>query len=283
MSARRVAVVTDTTSSRFYFGLWQRYYGAQFGPENLFVVTSDSGLSEFRPLPLGGVWHVTHAYDDAARARTMSAAVSFLLTSYDYVIRVDVDEFLVPDPRKYPSLRDYVEKLTRPYVTARGLNVYQAPDERPIDLEKPILVTQRRFVRAETALNKTCVTAIALDWGLGMHFASVYPCLGELFLFHLKRADIDMLVSWGEWMLPQVKGNSDLEKYYGQTRNSYMDTNKATLNQPLVRGWDVLFNDGLDKQFLDGITYDAANKRYRGPFHSTSTCILVPDQFTGTL
>lgn len=283
MCAKRVAVITDTTSSAFYFDLWQRYYGAQFGVENLFVVTSLGSLAEFRSLALGGVWHSTHDYDDRARARTMSAAVTFLLTSYQYVVRVDVDEFLVPDPRRYNGLSDYIEKLERPYVTARGLNIYQAPGVLPIEFERSILVTQRRIARAETALNKTCVTSIPMDWGLGMHFASVYPCLGELFLFHLKRADIEMLVAWGDWMLPQVRGNGELEKYYGQTREDYLNTNKATLNYPLMDGWDALFNAQLDRKFLDSVNYDAANRRYRGPFHSAPHCILVPDEFAGTL
>ena len=212
MPIRKIAAITDTTSSQFYFRLWKDYYGKQFGLENLFVVTSLSSMDEFRSLPLGGVWHVTHDYDDAARSRTMSAAVALLLTSYNYVIRVDVDEFLVPNPRRYSSLRDYVDDLSRSYVTARGFNIYQAPGEAPLELDKPILVSQRRMARAETALNKTCITSIALEWGLGMHFASVYPSLGDLFLFHLKRADVEMLVSWGRWMLPQVKGNKELEK-----------------------------------------------------------------------
>jgi hypothetical protein len=132
-------------------------------------------------------------------------------------------------------------------------------------------------------LNKTCITAIPLDWGLGMHFASVYPSLGELFLFHLKRADIEMLVSWGNWMLPQVKGNRELERYYGQTREDYIKTNNAILSQPAIQGWDALIDAQFDRQFLDHINYDAANRRYRGPFHSAPHCVLVPEQFAGRL
>ena len=116
-----------------------------------------------------------------------------------------------------------------------------------------------------------------------MHFASVYPSLGDLFLFHLKRADVEMLVSWGRWMLPQVKGNKELEKSDGQTRDDYLNTNKAVLDHPLAAGWDALFDIKLEREFLSNIAYDAMNKRYRGPFQSASSCFLLPDELGGIL
>ena len=85
MVERHVAVVTDTTSSQFYFPRWYNYYCGQFGKENLFVVTSQNGLAEFEKFDLGGVWSIAHRYDDGARALTMGSAVKLLLTDYDYV------------------------------------------------------------------------------------------------------------------------------------------------------------------------------------------------------
>jgi hypothetical protein len=283
MADRNVAVVTDTTSGGFYFDLWYHYYGQQFGVENLFVVTSLDGLDDFRSRNLGGLWHVTHAYDDGARARTMSSAVSLLLTSYVYVIRVDVDEFLIPDLRKFSGLKDYIDRLTQPYVTARGFNVYEAEGDAPIDFSRQILVKQRRTVRAETAMNKTCITSVPIKWGLGMHFASVYPVFGDIFLFHMKRADVETLVSWGIWMLPKVAGNQELVKYYGQTREEYIAFNRAVLSRPLLTGWDALVDLNLEEQFIRGIKYDAGNKRYRGGFQSGAKCILIPQEFEGVL
>ena len=93
MSGKSVAVLTDSSSAGFYFPLWHRYYSVQFGANNLFVITSPDAMSEFRDLELGGIWRVTNLYDDQARARTLTSAVSLLLTTYDLVIRVDVDEF----------------------------------------------------------------------------------------------------------------------------------------------------------------------------------------------
>jgi hypothetical protein len=278
---KRVAVVTDTTNSGFHFPRWYKYYSEQFGPENLFVFTSSKGIEGFRSIKLGGLWHVNSDYNDSIRARTMSAASSLLLTDYDWVVRVDVDEFLVPDLRHFRNLREYVLLLKKPYVTARGYNLYEAPDDPKIDETKPLLLAQRRFARAETAMNKTCITSVPIDWGLGFHFCSVHPVLDEIYLLHLKRAHLDMLVEWSAWMLPQVRGDKALEVYYQQSREKYVAANREVLLGPPVNGWEAMVDAKIDGSFLESIVYDAANKRYRGAFNASRNIVMLPDEFEG--
>lgn len=50
----RVAVVTDAISAEQYFPIWHRYYGSQFGPENIFLFSYQENVGEFRSFTLGG-------------------------------------------------------------------------------------------------------------------------------------------------------------------------------------------------------------------------------------
>ncbi len=159
----RTAVITDAVSAEFYFPCWHKYYASQFGVENLYVVTYDGLRAEFKGFDLGGVWE-TKAYNNDLRIKIISGLVNVLLEQYDYVIRVDTDEFIAADPRAFASLADYMGTLERPYVTAMGYDVVPARDDKDLVLDDPILLTQRRLAYPYDALNKTCITGIPLTW-----------------------------------------------------------------------------------------------------------------------
>jgi hypothetical protein len=190
----RVAVLTDAVSSEFYFPCWHRYYASQFGSENLYVVTFGGLTADFRQFGLGGVWE-TKVYNNDLRVKIIAGLVNVLLEQYDYVIRVDTDEFLVPDPRAFESLADYLRRLERPYVTAMGYDVIPARDDQHLVLDQPILVNQRSLAYPYDALNKTCITNVAMTWAPGFHFCSAFPMFQRLYLFHMKRADLEQFPS----------------------------------------------------------------------------------------
>ena len=53
----------------------------------------------------------------------MSGLASSLLKFYDIIIKVDIDEIIVIDSRKYENLIDYFVQNTSNSYTAIGLNV----------------------------------------------------------------------------------------------------------------------------------------------------------------
>jgi hypothetical protein len=87
----------------------------------LHLVTYRGKSSEFFSFKLGGLLELPIDYNDERRARVNSSLTSTLLLNYDVIVRCDVDEFIIPDPRKYKSLREYIERLERYYVTALGI------------------------------------------------------------------------------------------------------------------------------------------------------------------
>ncbi len=189
----RIAAFTMAYNEPVFLPLWKAHYGQQLGLENIFCIdhgsddgsTDNPGISVLR-IPRGKL-------DEDERAAFVSRFHASLLVYYDAVIFTDCDEFLVPDPRLYTGLRDFVERRCDTTNTAVGLNVLHAPDqEAPVDLYKPVF-TQRSFVRFHGLYCKTLVSRVPIAWKPGFHACDFAPRVDTgLYLFHLKYMDLSL-------------------------------------------------------------------------------------------
>jgi hypothetical protein len=178
--------------------LWVEHYAGQVGMDNLFVFddgttdgsTDDLPCTVHRLPQLPG-----RAGFERARMGLASGMARGLLAVYDYVVFVDVDEFLVCDPARYADLPDLIARHGRPEVLgAVGLNVVHLPQvEGPLDLTRPIL-EQRSFAKFTPLMCKPAVKRIGADWTDSSHaLRAPYAVDPELFMLHLKFADRDRL------------------------------------------------------------------------------------------
>ena len=188
---RPVAVITDATSPGYVFPHWVRYYGSQFGLGNLYVVTYRGMARRFPKARFGAVVEMDFAYSNVRRATAIADLVATLLRTHGAVIRCDVDEFLVPDPERSPSLADYVQKMPFDHATAMGLDVVELASEAMLDYTSGLLA-QRRFAAKSAAYCKTSIVKAPVRWSVGFHHASVRPRFDHLYLFHMKFADLAM-------------------------------------------------------------------------------------------
>jgi hypothetical protein len=128
----------------------------------------------------------------------VSGMAKGLLAVYDYVVFVDVDEFLVCDPTRYAGLPDLLAQRGRPEaVGAVGLNVVHLPaaEPQPLDLARPIL-EQRSFAKFTPLMCKPSVKRIDAGWTDSSHaLRAPYAVDPDLFLLHLKFADRDRLAA----------------------------------------------------------------------------------------
>jgi hypothetical protein len=208
----------------------------------------------------------------------MTAFVADLLDSHDMVVRVDVDEFLVPDPAKFANLYEYLESWSGTHLTAFGFDILQSPEEPVLDLGRPIL-TQRRFGYALTALNKTCVTRVPLKWGRGFHYCSQPPNFGDLFLFHAKRADIALQAIWNERMRAEARGDQFVDSYYSWDMVKIQEYHESRLRLPLITGPDALVRTDFNRHFLDNIRYVEKLGLFNGPYDIEQVNVVIPDTF----
>jgi hypothetical protein len=174
-----------------FLPLWIKYYGTQFGMESLYIIDhgSDDGSTDHHT-DVNVLRIPRSPMHDKKRAGFLSEFCSSLLNWYDAVIYTDIDEFLIPDPDSYLSLKAFTDQMTADTVTTIGLNVVHVPDiDPPMDVKINILA-QRRWARFVFAMCKPLVTKVPIQWTPGFHSSNQPTNFDRLFLFHLHNFDL---------------------------------------------------------------------------------------------
>lgn len=278
----KVAVLTQSLSSGFYFPVWYSYYSKHCGAENLFVVTQGVTASEFAGFDLGGIIRLPDlAFDEGQRVRFMSKQVAGLLEHYETVITVDSDEILVPDPSLGVDLRDFVNGCVFPYVTSIGIEVFQMPNEPPLNVRDPILLHQRSVAYLNSSLCKTSVTRVNVQWGVGYHYCSLYPAFNNLYLFHLKRADKELQLGWMKHMSRRNISTEQMRTYFAPELERIEASIAAISKRPFSEDDGVLSRKPFFEKFLNKIKYDTRDGIYRGEHFADTHLLKIPDDFRG--
>lgn len=213
----RTAVITFTYNESVNLPIWIRHYGANFGEENLFVADRGSDDGSLQAIGAANLLRLPrNQFDEFEKTSFISHFHRSLLNFYDYVIITDCDELLVPDPQKYPSLRDYVEACSLDYVNCVGLELLHIINaELPIDLTKPML-SQRRYANFRSVSCKPLMSRIPVTWLPGFHCCNHPPRFDpDLYMIHtklmdygvaLRRQQINLTTEWSERSLAQNFG-----------------------------------------------------------------------------
>ncbi len=276
---KRIAIITDAISPNFWFPKWYKYYGDQFGESNIYMVTYQGKSTTFDNYSPGGIWDIPCPYCDELRAKVISALVRTLLLTHDTVIRCDVDEFLVPDLRIYKNLHDYISRSRLPYVTAYGIDVFERDGDAPLDINRPILISQRSHGIAISASHKTAVTTKPLEWASGFHGSTVVPVFDLLYMFHMKFADVDGRSEWLLHMKAGVAEGSSEHTYFSFT-NTQMQAHKNWLSRiPCSpEGWTIMSDAGDREKFLTSVSLSSTGI-YQGQFKDAAVAFIIPEIF----
>lgn len=282
--SRRIAVISDALSKEFIFKTWHEYYGGLFGFSNLFLVTYTGLRQQFEEFKLGGLIELPVAYDDDTRQTFISRMINTLLTSYDMIIRVDVDEFLVVDPQLELSLDSYLYDFSGPYLAARGFDVVQLPEEPYLPaLPDGRILANRSVAYPNTALNKVCVMQVPVHWSGGFHFASVYPKFGPLFMLHMKRLDIGWQLHWYRQMFKNIEHNPNapqsLKDYYSPAEQAVLTYHADISRRPRLTGIESWYRDELMKAYFDTISFQKWSNLYGGNFGHENVIVEIPKEW----
>jgi hypothetical protein len=190
---KSLAMVTMLYNEPDFLPRWLDYYGRQVGLENCYVI--DHGSNDGSTQDLRGANHIRiprSPMDEIKRSAFVSELVNSLLKWFDFVAYTDVDEFLVVDPARFSSLRDYCTKTDHDVTTAFGFNVIHRMHQNvPITAGQTIL-SQRRWLFPNSSMAKPLLTRIPLQWPGGFHSWNGPAVFDGLFNFHLAYFDFDI-------------------------------------------------------------------------------------------
>lgn len=173
---KRIAALTMVRNDDFYLRKWVEYYGRELGKENLWIYFDGTdqtiapfceGTNAFLHEKIGN--QVVAA--EKGRLRFLSErAASLLEQGYDLVIGVDADEFIVVDPKRELSLREYLSaQKIGVSLSALGLDFGQKlGEEGDITGNEPFL-KQRHYAQIGTRYTKPSIVAKPCIWGSGFH------------------------------------------------------------------------------------------------------------------
>ena len=173
---KKIAALTMVRNDDFYLRMWVEYYGAHLGRENLYI-WFDGTDQVIAPFCEG-----THAQlhekigtqvvsAEKGRLKFLSdQAAALLAGGYDLVIGVDADEFVVVDPKRGISLREYLsEQKIGVSLSALGLDFGQKLGEEPDITEDHPFLQQRHYAQIGTRYTKPSIVAKPCVWGSGFH------------------------------------------------------------------------------------------------------------------
>jgi len=195
---KRVAIMTTVRNDTLFLTRWIAYYGGIFGMQNLFVIFD--GHDQTIPIEARAVNTIqlpniprSVIIGEKFRAKASSNFAAALFASYDIVIAMDVDEFIVVDPNLGVTLHDYLSSKDLPSsVSALGLDVIQHVDrEAELDLTKGFLA-QRHFALVSARYTKPNIITKPLRWGAGHHRIKGrnFHIDPNLFMFHFGSVDL---------------------------------------------------------------------------------------------
>ncbi|MGO9302450.1 MAG: glycosyltransferase family 2 protein [Candidatus Korobacteraceae bacterium] len=181
---------------------WLRHYGQHLGPQSLLVI--DHGSDDGSTADLGAASHVRlprndAGYDEGLRVDFVNGLQTSLLKFCDVVLYVDCDEFLVPDPRKFVNLTEYLAGTTADCIRPIGLDiVHNRTEEPPLGSDGAVL-THRGYCKFMLGSCKPAITRVPLRWSVGFHTCNVPAKVDpDLFLVHLKYADYQSAIERAE-------------------------------------------------------------------------------------
>jgi len=286
----RIAAITFCRDEGRMLPLWVKYYGGQFGEDNLYVVddNSEDGSTDDLPCDVLHIPPIRGGKFNTTRMAMVGNLGRSLLELYDVVMFCDTDEFIVPDPDRYAGLAEYVAAQSGlNAVGSLGFNVvHNVGSEPPLDLTQP-LIGQRRLAKFLPLMCKPAIKWVPEHWSAGTHgVRTPYAVDPDLWMFHMKFGDRDHLQEAADHRLRMVEED-------GRSRDTQWRQGGDTLVDLLER-----ITEGADAaqipdfvpptgERLDALVVEDPPGNWRAPKGSQLTLmekralVRIPEKFYG--
>jgi len=188
---KKAAIFTKVKNGHQMIQVWYRYYSQFFTDEDIYLLdigNTDGSIKDFgcNIVKVDPFDFCEDGYLLKSRDLTNSFKTK-LLAEYQYVVYSDYDE-IIYHPK---GLDTYLRSLTADIVSCTGYEIYQTPEEPPIDFQQPILLQRSNWFRC-FYYDKPLITKVDFKWNPGYHtIKDRYNPLSDpdLLLLHLHKID----------------------------------------------------------------------------------------------
>lgn len=228
-----LAVITMTYNENRKLPYWLGHYAAEVGLEHCTVI--DHGSSDGSTDRLHGANRLRlprSPQDNDRRTAMIGDLAAALLRHYAHVAYVDVDELLVADPDRHASLRDYAADIDADAVTAIGVEIVHATGEARLDGHRGI-GEQRAYGLFSSSMCKSSMIGCRVAWAAGFHAHDGPPRFDDLYLFHLRHADLDEALERLEITRSMQWNHDDAGRHQRGSAEAMIDLVHRFGNRPL--------------------------------------------------
>lgn len=190
----QLAVFTQTFNEGDMLLYWEAYYARMVGHENLYVLNNGSNDGSCERLhPKTNVINMPVAPVDHERfAQLQSHFQRFLLIRYEWVIKVDTDEFLVCEGDMADVLKTQAGGTYHPEHAVEVLHDWKT--EPPFDFAEAVFAQRKHVIRGTKLLLRPIISSIPTTWSAGNHTnAEQSKPLPDSYVLHLKYFDMNYL------------------------------------------------------------------------------------------
>lgn len=286
-----LAVITMVYGDYQFLKRWYDYYGAQVGPEHLYVFSHGNDPEHRRVAPDANVLNAPRDSGmvkfDRRRWRMMSHLASGLLEFYNWVIVADVDEIVIVDPSVAGGLIEHLgDRYGNPATAPRSvspfaLNMVHMPELEPLPVldEEPILSRRRHFLPSRV-YSKPCLVREPVMFGPGGHRNNLgrRHLSDALYLVHLKFADVG-------WMTKRADVQAELVSFAALSNAEYSGQHGWTETVATYHRIRTTHQPGPEDVALPAIRAAMLRQKERykdqfiwGPVNN-DTLYRVPDRF----
>lgn len=264
------AVVTFTFNESVNLPIWIKYYGSNFGEDNLFIADRGSNDGSIENIGKANLLRLPrNEFDEFQKTDFISNFHRSLLNFYTTVIITDTDELVVADPAHFNNLADYLDKSDFKYVSSIGLEVIHILNrEDPLDLTLPVL-SQRRYARFQSPSCKILISRVPIVWRPGFHSCDKVPRFDQnLFMFHTKTMDYNIAMGRQKINRETIWSQRSLGQNLG--------AHHRFSNEEFVKASFLVPMDQVNRGIVSDFNFETETARFTAETTSTNGNFLVP-------
>jgi hypothetical protein len=192
-----IAAVTIAFNEDYMLKKWTNYYGKILGFENIFIIDDGSSVNpkEYLHKDVNVIRQPRTSFDSWRLCRSLSKLQRLLLETYDAVIVLDSDEFLVTNRPDCQNIKDHIQSIF-PHKTGiiqtQGWELIHLIDrEDALSIDRSISEQRKNLIRNQ-GFDKPAVTNTEISLTIGNHWCFENKTQdNDLIMLHLRHFDIN--------------------------------------------------------------------------------------------